>query len=128
MRRECNKRTERWPHTHRVMTTRTERGPHMFKGNKALRCTHLCAGSVGPLGDLSDDEGGGGARVLNVRTGVMDEKYTATAALAAYADSCPHALAPHMEVSSRRWAGSRAHANSIASINCNLQRERRLTH
>eukprot|EP00882_Tetradesmus_deserticola_P014858 GHRQ01015811.1.p1 GENE.GHRQ01015811.1~~GHRQ01015811.1.p1 ORF type:complete len:546 (+),score=193.28 GHRQ01015811.1:112-1749(+) len=43
----------------------------------------------------SDDEGGG--RHFNVRTGVMDEKASATAALGCYAEACPHAFMPYAE-------------------------------
>uniref|UniRef100_A0A383W429 Importin N-terminal domain-containing protein n=1 Tax=Tetradesmus obliquus TaxID=3088 RepID=A0A383W429_TETOB len=45
--------------------------------------------------ESSDDEGGG--RNFNVRTGVMDEKASATAALGWYAEACPRAFMPYAE-------------------------------
>ncbi|WIA30405.1 hypothetical protein OEZ86_000490 [Tetradesmus obliquus] len=45
--------------------------------------------------ESSDEEGGG--RNFNVRTGVMDEKASATAALGWYAEACPRAFMPYAE-------------------------------
>ncbi|KAF8069426.1 IPO4 [Scenedesmus sp. PABB004] len=46
--------------------------------------------------DDSDDSDGGG-RAFNVRTGLMDEKVSATAALGGYAEACPAGFMPYAE-------------------------------
>ncbi|GAX82443.1 hypothetical protein CEUSTIGMA_g9871.t1 [Chlamydomonas eustigma] len=56
---------------------------------------------TGPLGDFTDDEGddetGAGGRSFNVRTGVMDEKCSSTAALGTYAEACPQLFVPYFQ-------------------------------
>eukprot|EP00878_Enallax_costatus_P019883 GHUV01020993.1.p1 GENE.GHUV01020993.1~~GHUV01020993.1.p1 ORF type:complete len:804 (+),score=291.15 GHUV01020993.1:1449-3860(+) len=57
------------------------------------------------VSDDDDSEDHGGGRHFNVRTGVMDEKMSATAALGSYAKACPHAFMPYVEQTLSTLAG-----------------------